>query len=338
MPNRELTSSSVQATTLALPSNPSATLVTHAARLTKIEQDVIANLPDQNMEEVLNTRRNAKLLSETAWRIECACDAQIVMGAKNMRGRATHTGGDVEGRGVMAAVRRQAKKVGCTPSTIFKNSQIFRLIQQAESASPENSTLLRLLDERGYFVAALTAAEPLQALQLFVEKKRSLTRFRITDAQRLLDRQGLSKKVVTSAALENARESIPALSNRATEIEQINKAIDLVRSQILSECTNSEIGRIHESYIEELQDYMGEELFDQDAAMALRRAWRLGNHWESQLAKATKFPLEVVSREMRLLGSLGQFIQVPAGPKSGPDIRWHKVGEQLPPELRRKQN
>jgi len=324
IPTRELDSGDNKS------SLPALAFVSHAERLAKIEFEVIANLPQQDSTQVLQTRANAKLLSETAWRIECACDAQLISNAKNMRSRGSL--GDTEGIGKMAAVRRQAKKVGCTPQTIFKNAQIFHLIKKAEGANPEMSTSLRILNERKYFVVALMAADPIAALNIFIEKKKSLSRFRTTDAERLLERLGLTKKSVSSVAINNARESLPALSTRASEIEHINLTIDLIKEQVISKCTNSEVIRIHESYIEELSAYMGEELFDQDAAMALRRAHRMGNHWEDQLAKATKFPLEVVHREMRLLGALGQFIEVPG--QIG-KVRWHKVGEPLPPELRR---
>lgn len=330
MPNRESPTASSHSSALAFPSPAALSHADHAQRLENIERDVIARLADQSLDEILETRQNAKLLSETSWRIECACDAHAIAAAKNMRGRGP--AGDTEGRGVMAAARRQAKKAGCTPSYIFKNAQIFKLIQQIESASPEKSTGLRILNERKYFVVALKAADPLAALDLFIEKKRTLSRFRTTDAERLLERQGLTKKSVSSAAVDAARQSIPELSTRVKEVEHINATIEMIREDVIPKCTNSEVVRIHESYIEELRDYMGEELFDQDAAVALRRAWRLGNHWESQLGKATKFPLDVIHREMRLLGSLGEFIQVPQAVGST-DIHWHKVGEPLPPEL-----
>lgn len=324
MPNRETHHADDHSSAISF---PAATLLTQAARLTKVEQEVIAKLPDQDMDQVLETRANAKLLSETAWRIECACDAQIINGARNMRRKGRS--GDREGLGIMAAVRRQAKKANCTPQTIFKNAQIHRLIVQAESANPGMTTSLRVLNERKYFVIALNAAEPLAALELFIEKKKTLSRFRTTDADRLLEREGLTKKAVMSSAISDVRDSMPELSTRAAELEHIEQTMELIRGQI-AKCPSTEIVRVHESFIEDLRDYMTEYLFDVDAAAALRRAWALGNHDDKLLARATSFPEDVVHREMRMMASAGQFILIPHSQPS----KWHKVGEPLPPELR----
>ncbi len=313
----------------AQPSAVSLRLISHATRLIEVESEVIANLPE-DLDEIIVTRANAKLLSETAWRIEAACDAKIISSAKNMRKRGR--AGDTENAGIMAAVRRQAQKAGVTPQTIFKNAQIFRLIQEAESKNPEMTTSLRLLSERKYFVIALLAADPLHALDLFVKKKRTLKRFRTTDAQRLLEREGLTKKAKSSQAVDNARATISSLSSRSEEIDHIAEVIELIETQVLTKCKNEEIARIHQGYIEELNEYRREDLFDEDVATVLVRAWMLGNHSEDELAKATDFPLAVVKREMGLLGAREQFIKVP-GPGSQ---KWHRVGEPLPPELRGK--
>lgn len=324
MVNRDISKGNASSTAIAF---PAATLLSQAERLAKIEREVIAHLPDQDLDEVLSTRANAKLLSETAWRIECACDAQIVSGAKSMRGKGRN--GEAKELGVTAAVRKQAKKAGCTPATVFKNAQIFKLIQQAESASPEMSTALRVLNERKYFVVALTAADPVGALKIFIEKKSTLPRFRTTDAERLLSRLGITKKQVNQTVITNVRKTISHLSTREEEIDHIYKVIELIKLSVIPECSNPEIIRLHESYIEDLTDHLTEDLFNADAAAALRRAWSLGNHNDKQLAKATGFPEDVVHREMKMLERAGQFLLIP---RTEPP-KWHKIGEPVPPEL-----
>lgn len=230
----------------------------------------------------------------------------------------------------MWAVRRRAKEIGCTPATIFQNARIFKLIQEVEGAKSENSTKLQALDEKGYYIAALTAFSPSEALLLFADKKAHPGRFRTTDAMRLLQKEGLTKKAASEKAIKTVRDtSLPA---REAEVEHILATVGYIEQVVMQKCSSPEIIRIHQSYIEELNAYIEEFLFDEDAATALTDAWVSGSHSEEQLSKATGFPLDIVMREMKMLGGLGKFIEVP-GPGSR---RWHRVGEVLPAELRRR--
>lgn len=249
IPSRDISKRSAVSTSLAFPAT---TLLSQADKLARAEREVIANLQDQSIDEVLNTRANAKQLGATAWRIECACDAQIVAGAKSMRGRSRN--GNGEELGVTAAVRKQAKRAGCTPSTVFKNAQIFKLIQQVESDIPEMSTSLRILNERKYFVVALTAADPVGALKIFIEKKTTLSRFRTTDAERLLAREGLTKKAAHQKAMEEGVRKLTAAGQR--ELDNLKRVIDIIKSEVLPKTRDEDARRIHLSYIEELNDHI----------------------------------------------------------------------------------
>lgn len=303
-------------------------VVANIEKLAAIEREAIESLVDQSPEEVLVTRRNAKMLSSTAWRVECACDAEIVSRAENRRkGRGFV---DIEAVGVMSAVRKRAKQIGVTPTTVFKNAQIHRLITAFESAHPEKTTSLRvMLDERGYFVSALTAADPVAALSIFISKKQTLSRFRVTDSKRFLLREGLTKKAITTQALSEAREQV-GLTGRAAEIDHVIEVISQVRANVIPACPNPDIRRIHESYIEELDNYTEEVLFNKDVALVLRRAWKMGNKREQEMSNATGFPVDVVHREMLLLSRSGEFTLIMSA-----EPFWHLNGEPLPREERK---
>lgn len=298
--------------------------------LTDIETNIFKDLTTQDDDEVMVSRRKAKELGKAAWRIEAACDAQIVTRAqakKPLGGSRTKSGV------VMAAVRKRAKEIQCTPRYIFRNAAIFNLIREVESI-PENTTNVSVLDERGFYNTALMAADPKAAVLLFARKKLSTKRFRVTDALRLLEREGLTKKAAVKNAINLARQTGEVLAERQTEIDHINSVINYVRENVFCDCPSDEISRIHLAYIEELQEYIQEFLFDEDAGKALELAWLSGKQDEVGLSKATGFPLDTVSHEMKMLYGLGKFIPIP---NTSPQ-RWHKVGHNLPPELRRRKD
>jgi len=204
-------------------------------------------------------------------------------------------------------------------------------MDEAENRYPENN-ILQILDEKGFYIAALSAADPITALRVFTDKKTSLNRFRVSDAVRYLERNGLTKKAITIKALQNARETVPILTARKVDIQHIMDVIDHLKSTIIPKCPNEHVKRIHKDYLEELDSYLRQDLFDEDVALTLKLAFIHGAHREDELSRATGFPVDVVHREMGLLSAIGDFIKVPGG--SGTSQRWHRVGDPLPPELR----
>src|SRR5678815_976631 len=81
-------------------------------KLDKIEEDVIALLPEMSDDEVMHTRNYAKTLGRSAWRIEIACDAELWNRVHAKRGRGNV---DVDKKGIKAAVATRAAELGCSP-------------------------------------------------------------------------------------------------------------------------------------------------------------------------------------------------------------------------------
>lgn len=304
------------------------------ASLDEVQQGIIADLPNQTEEESLQTRLAARELSRTSWVIECAVDAQTVNRAHAKRGRGNI---DTLGVGVTAAVARRAKSIGCTPRTITKNAQVFRLLcacGEAMNATSQNAVLATLvlpeaiLPDKHFYVAALSAADPLAAVREFITKSGNSHRFRVSDAYRLLAAEGKTKSQVTAVAAAASR--TPESSLLLTHLIQ---ARDTLR-ELIATCPNAELAQeIYAECLDNIEDALAE-CFDEDVLAALGRAYDKGHRREDAMVAETGFPLEVVSRIMGRYAEEGLYIEVPQPGVNGSPRLWHRVGEPLPQELR----
>lgn len=148
-------------------------------RLEKIEDDIIALLPDMSDDEVMDTRIYAKSLGRSAWRIEVACDREIWNRTEAKRGRGNV---DVEGVGIKATVAKRAAELGCTPRTIESNARVAKFVREIEEENDEST--FTILDEKGYWQAALSADYPKEAIEHFVNAKLENPFFSVSDAFR----------------------------------------------------------------------------------------------------------------------------------------------------------
>src|SRR5205807_547726 len=145
---------------------------------------------------------------------------------------------DIAGIGVLATISRRAKKIGCTPRTIQKNAQVYRLVREAQQINAFGAPLLPVLDEWGYwYAAASTAADPLAALLLFAQQKTSVPRFRVTDAYRLLSTGGTTKAQANTSAIAQVRDAA-----RAALVVHLQESRDKIKS-ILETCPANETAR-----------------------------------------------------------------------------------------------
>lgn len=316
-----------QSSAISLPQTKTENFPEYLQNLSQLEPQLIEELELKDEKFILDTRLQSKQLSGYGWRIECACDAAIWSKTKQAkRGRGNK---DVNEIGIMSAVAKKAKMIGVTPTTIFRNWRIFQLLQRAKNTFSEES-IFSVLDEKGYYTAALDAADPIEALKTFAEKKTTLPRFRVTDAQRLLKSEGKTRKVVALRAVETIREQSGQLSARQALIAHIKTSRELLESQIVPNCPNDEFKeRVWADLLMSLCEEE-QELFDEDASEALERAWDAGNHREDQLSSATGLPLMDVSRLME--GMEGDFIRIQLKDMNNMNQKsnfqvWHKTGE-----------
>lgn len=303
---------------------------THLERLEQVEQEVISDLPNQTEEQIIETRQKASLLGKTAWRIECACDAQFVERAEKVKSGRGNV--DVDAVGVMAIVAKRAKQLGCTPTTVYNNARVHRLIEAAKQFTGNvfsEKTISDTLVEKGFFTAALSASNPIEAIQKFTERKITDPKFSVSDAFRLLEETGETKKLASLRAVNAAR-----TADREQVLDALREARKKIKEEIITPFPDSELAeRIFGGCLSDIDEEL-EEAFDEDTANALRLAWSRGFKTEPQLSNFTGFPLEVVSRIMGRLGDEGEFILVRRTDGTEMAKRWHKVGEMLPAEMR----
>lgn len=143
-------------------------------QLDERKKELLSMLPHLADEEVAQTRMSARALGVWAWVIECACDAEILNRVEARRGRGNK---DLLEEGRVAAVNKHAYQCGQTPATIYRNAQIYRRFENV--LIDQN-----ILDEKGYYEAALRAPDPERAIEVFAKEKDESPFFSVRDAHR----------------------------------------------------------------------------------------------------------------------------------------------------------
>lgn len=165
------------ATSLATQSTALAALQTMGT-VTRFERTIRRRLEHASVSELVRIGEIAHRLGGTAWRIECKCHAKLLDREHAKRGRGNK---DINGTGVKAAARAVALATNRHPSTILKDAQIYReLLQHLRGRKLE-------LEEKSFYVIALCADDPLQALNRMANMKRKRPRFSTRNARSLVE-------------------------------------------------------------------------------------------------------------------------------------------------------
>jgi hypothetical protein len=151
-----------------------ATIINGINQLDEDKRRLLSMLPNLDDEQVTQARMSARALGVWAWVIECACDAEILRRVEARRGRGNK---DIEEQGRVAAVNKHAYQCGLTPATIYRNAQIYNRFQNV--LNDQN-----ILEDKGFYEAALRAPEPEKAIEAFAEKKDKNAFFSVRDAHR----------------------------------------------------------------------------------------------------------------------------------------------------------
>jgi hypothetical protein len=161
---------------------------------------IISELPDMADEEVLEVRQQARAFGRVSWRIECACDAEILNRESQRRGRGVR---DTEARGVDAAVKKHAAELGIEPRTIYSNAAVHQTFFNSVSANrnkAENGGLDDLEDKE-YYRAALSTDDPHATIEKFARAKAENPTFSTRDAWRMIKEEKTPRLDETIPAL-----------------------------------------------------------------------------------------------------------------------------------------
>lgn len=309
--------------------SPRLDLSVYLEELSDHEALLASGLEFQEEEVIFQVREQAKQLVKFGWRIQCACDAALwnkTAAAKNGRGNV-----DIDAIGITAAVAKKAKQIDVLPRTIYNNRKIFTLMQevQAEEKAEQNgvtsNSILDTLQEKDYYIVALSAADPKAALKMFAERKTSLPRFRPSDANRLLKAEGGTRKATALRAVDSIREDTGQLSERQALLAHIEASIFFVKERIIPGCPDEDFKeRIWDDLLLSLSDEK-QELFDRDAEEALVKAWKQGWRSEEDMVVKTGLPLEDVKRLLKGMGNT--FFRCLPTNKALQGSYWHLGGE-----------
>jgi len=135
------------------------------------------NIP-QNMWHLLYIARQATRAERHAFWTRGFCAAQIMEQVKRLRGGRGRC--DRKGRGRVATLEKLAHRIGVKLGTFYKEAKIYRVfvapLSDEETLSLQNNSL-----PRGFYVAALDAPDPLDAINFAIEKRRTNPNYKIKE-------------------------------------------------------------------------------------------------------------------------------------------------------------
>lgn len=167
------------------PDSALALLINDLNQVLHVTSAVMIALPHMGEDQIAQTRDYAEEIGHASWRIVCACDAEALR-RSDQRTRAEQ-------------VASYAAQVGSSPRTVYQNAQIQEtyFTPDAEGLAA-GSNHLDVLPDKSFYVEALRAPDPHQALAEFAELKTANPHFSRRDARMAVDR-GIKERRVRAA-------------------------------------------------------------------------------------------------------------------------------------------
>ncbi len=289
-------------------------------KLDQTRESLLTIIPSLLDEEIIETRMSARVAGAWAWVIECACDAEMFKREEARRGRGNV---DEEEAGRVATARKQAYLQGVGTSTLYRNAQIFNTFENV--LTHENN-----LEDKGFFIAALAAPDPHEAIETFSKQKADNAFFQVKDAWKEVKSAKKKlyqvKNLLAYEASDEKRKALRAhFEQTRLVLEQRRDACAKLDSKLASSTYGSWI-----SDIEDQEDVW----FVADTKEAIIRTWKNGNTREDHIATSLGLPLTETRRvlqEMKEEGIFEKARQRGTDVARGPGQQlWHLVGEPIP--------
>lgn len=289
-----------------------------------IRDEFIPLLPALSDKKIIEIRGAARIVGVWAWVIECACDAEMfdrVEAAK--RGPKT---GDSEDRdaGKVAAAGQQAYLDGKSVRTVYRNAQIFNVFGLEFIA-----TRGKELQDKAFWIYALDAPDPHEAIETLVEKKADNPFLEPKDALREIDALRGKHEEAKNKFIEEFRTIA-----RKTVGEWIRFTARPAIEQLKTSCPDPKLTKFWEDTDNQLRE-REEAMLIEDAEAALFYAWGKGYATEAQMCDFTGLlPLEIRTTLLSLQEK-GYFVEQnqqwkPAKARGPRSKEWKRTSKPLP--------
>lgn len=306
--------------------NAAANVLQLCQTLEGMRDDFIPLLPKLEDETVIAVRMGARAVSVWAWVIECACDAEMfsrVEAAK--RGPKKTDEYENEDTGRVKAAAQQAYQDAKSVRTVYRNAQLFNTF------GPELfATHGKELVDKGFWIAALDAPDPVEAIEVFAEKKTENPFWEVQDAQREVDvikGKHRSLKRQFSEVINTIGRQVASEWLRFTAVPELHK--------LQTSCPMPELAKVFGETIKECEQ-SADALFLNNAQECVLYIWSLGNHTEKQLQEFTCLPAVEIRRVLSALADKGYFVEKeqawkPAQARGSRVKEWHRTDKPMPP-------
>lgn len=153
-------------------------LFSYLNQLEEFQQTIIELIPFATDQQLEQTKERGLAMGSAGWRIVAACDAEALARVRRLAGGRGNK--DTEGVGRVAAVKERSKATKKCDSQTYRNAQIVNTFGKS-ILNVQNP----LLDDKGYYEAALRADKPKKAIRIFEKEKRDNPNFSVRDAFKL---------------------------------------------------------------------------------------------------------------------------------------------------------
>lgn len=281
--------------------------------------EVLPRLDDKTIDAV---RMGAKAVSVWAWVVECACDAEILDRAEAKKGGRGRK--DEEGQGKVAAAGQKANEDAKSVRTVYRNAQIINTFG-VETIATHGKTL----QDKGFWIAALDAPDPVEAIEVFAEKKTATPSWEVRDAHREVD----AIKGKHETAKRAFSEKVTTFSRKAA-CEWLRFTAEPELDKLATSCTFPMLAKIFRDAQQECRE-AADALFLDNAQECVLYIWSKGKNTVDQLVNFTCLPRVEILRVLEALAEKGYFVEKPRAwkTKQGRGTRimeWHRTEKPLP--------
>lgn len=294
--------------------------------LEDIRDDFINVLPRLDDEVVIQVKMGARAVSVWAWVVECACDAEMFARTEAAkRGPKVAVAEENLEDGKLKAAGQQAYQDGKSVRTVYRNAQIFNTFGLEFIATHGKE-----LPDKGFWITALDAPDPHEAIEVFAEKKSENPFMEVKDAQREID--------VIKGKHEKAKrmfnEKVTTVGRKAA-CEWLRFVAEAKLEELVTSCPFPILTKIFLDAKQECKE-AADALFLDNAQECVLYIWSQGKNTEKQLQQFTCLPAVEIRRVLEALAEKGYFVERPKAWKSPQGrgtriMEWHRTDKPMPP-------